>query len=1356
MAGTLLSFFWGAGSGLMVNLITPKVEQLIRRLFDGHGSLDRALWFDYYRAFFVALDDVCTNADGKSDQQLVKDAIILKKGLKVYLTETNFFPLIRAFQKFSQSNLESFLFNLSRSNQEYINELALFLYVELNLDNRLDLERVSTLAVLSEVLCLFSSALAALTKSGSKQHPVMRQILALEKHMTEMDPRYRVCHGLDTLSQIAARDANVIEYIAGIEGKVAITLEDIYVSRIMEQEILHEAADGEGNIAIIKGEAGSGKTSLLWKVYRELVLDPSCKVWYLKANQFRDVDIAGGIAFYKSVFRHRKVVLLVDTIDVLINRESDKDYLISTLNELTSEKNLCKVLVTTRPHEASILRNYHQILPFSRDKTIRDYDLEVELPLAVKKHVRYYYLKGDLKKVDPELEYQRIIEAVYNGKSLREICLKPLTLRMLFTVYAPYDVPDEINVFDLYHAFWKNKVPGEFRPGSRERTDDRDLTQTCYLAAVLMMAEGKPYVAKRKFDRLLVRYGIPDDEIAILQNRGILIRSARGENTRSGFQEDEDIAFFHQTFFEFCAAKAIFHFLSGEAIGKLEEKAFPKDQDTIYNYFLLPVYEQLLLWVAATSSPRKIEKSLKKLLAGDRVEGINSGVLVYLLLEESPMGVTELVRRQIQGKYTTPIILRYLNLAPNIKVHRLEDILVDLKAVWGRRDPTLISRESQEKINVLKVLNRYSKEFPEWVLRFFKEQGIVDYFIRYRIKHGTKQHDPSLHFITNTFRNLIDFDRDYIFESIIQLFNQVGDKFFRGELLAMLNQFYDQFGKNRLATYLSSALKLDKVSFQRKAEFHLNILLPVGKLWEKEWTRHGVAIDQIIKAIHQTNGKVQKYSQLYGLGLFLIHQPVEDVALLRRHVDQMPVGNDLMLWQEIILKTVFSNSQPGNLAFDYLYGLFEQFVEGVYVRKLEEKGNEVILATVYDKLLDFKTIPVSPVIDSVVARRQLSDNYFFHRWLTGPQFLELRMRVAAVALMEGNKALGALLETELSAYLKQNQKRLSRLCGCLREPAFRDRNVAEWYWRLCLWLENGLDFLSSYFKKVASFTDLDPAFRMLPDDLVKALRQLFEHHIRSPKGALRYKALELRESLTQLGILPPLPLSEIAGHLANETLDKAEKALINMIGSTGLETENEVVRALELVRQYLDRPGVKRNAQFQYIWLSTRRAQQIADPNLAYEILMQDFDLNINAPKIKLFPDLVLKILETEPKAAIELMLKYMTSVEVNDQSYGTQKDLAHNIRFACISLFQGAPDECLEKMVRVLPQLNDHFAITWVSAMFSNNQNHSRVSTLLYDLLNSNAVNSVVEDAIHNQLDRKRKPMGSEEWVELYDYVKG
>jgi hypothetical protein len=126
--------------------------------------------------------------------------------------------------------------------------------------------------------------------------------------------------------------------------------------------------------------------------------------------------------------------------------------------------------------------------------------------------------------------------------SLKPLCLRPLTLRMLCEVYNPSHVSVVVDTTGLFQEYWDNRVMRDRRAwdSATDRGDvDRDLSETAQILAMEMLRSGLPeaivssvtlpgFMTSKRFR----------EEIDLLARRGV------GQHTSNGVFQ-----FFHQTFF---------------------------------------------------------------------------------------------------------------------------------------------------------------------------------------------------------------------------------------------------------------------------------------------------------------------------------------------------------------------------------------------------------------------------------------------------------------------------------------------------------------------------------------------------------------------------------------------------------------------------------------------------------------------------------------------------------------------------------------------------------------------------------------------------------------------------------------
>ncbi len=275
---------------------------------------------------------------------------------------------------------------------------------------------------------------------------------------------------LRRLSDIGWNDAGLIEEGRPQEG-TEIHLDELYVPRTVEKEILDVLLrptqnDGPRTVFVI-GDAGQGKTSLLWHLAKSLGEDNTQTVFFLKAtNLLLTTEVAApsgltvneietAIALAASENKGCGVVLFLDTVDLQVRDGARRDALLAFLEILTDLG--CQVVASCRPQEFAILKP-RKVLKVE----LQDYDAS-ELSEAVRKHARWAY--WDKESVDWEGQVALIQDAVAAGRPIREVCMRPLTLRMLFSLYRPNRISLEIHQFALYRAFWDLRVKQDLRAG---------------------------------------------------------------------------------------------------------------------------------------------------------------------------------------------------------------------------------------------------------------------------------------------------------------------------------------------------------------------------------------------------------------------------------------------------------------------------------------------------------------------------------------------------------------------------------------------------------------------------------------------------------------------------------------------------------------------------------------------------------------------------------------------------------------------------------------------------------------------------------------------------------------------------
>ena len=145
---------------------------------------------------------------------------------------------------------------------------------------------------------------------------------------------------LNKASELTANRTNVVRDEVGLP---VITLQDqLYVRRDIEAEIARalESRTTDTPFIVIDGEAGTGKSSVLWATERGL-RETGAPAWLIDATELPGIFGPGSILSdtFRELVRNlgaagRPPVILIDTIDVPLNRSGADVYVASLLTDL--------------------------------------------------------------------------------------------------------------------------------------------------------------------------------------------------------------------------------------------------------------------------------------------------------------------------------------------------------------------------------------------------------------------------------------------------------------------------------------------------------------------------------------------------------------------------------------------------------------------------------------------------------------------------------------------------------------------------------------------------------------------------------------------------------------------------------------------------------------------------------------------------------------------------------------------------------------------------------------------------------------------------------------------------------------
>ncbi|WP_156391041.1 MULTISPECIES: hypothetical protein [unclassified Nocardioides] len=408
--------------------------------------------------------------------------------------------------------------------------------------------------------------------------------LNLARASLTYDPACTSVPRLQRLSNQALREAGHVgaSTFDEVEGP------SLYVRRDLEDKVLRELETRD--LVVISGEAGTGKTSLLWGLANRLIgAGKNHDTYFIKASYLTAPDDGGQALVTVDNLTHAiteraahaEASVLIDTADLLVNDESLFDNFMNLVEALRLAGT--RVIITSRPSEAALIAT-----GTDAPLTLSAYSLtprvgqhESEFVRAVRSHaLAYCRAPGETS----ELAEQLLTSAI-RQQPLGEMAKLPLALRMLFELYAPSTVPVTISATTLYQRYWTDRVMTDRRTWTpKGHHVGHDLTGACLTLAAGMLRAGVPEVRLASAQILNFPQPVRQEDVDELCGRGV------GSMTQQGA-----FRFFHQTFFEFAAALLLLDHEGGltAAITRSNEK--PDD------YFLAAVVEQawVLGWLRA-------------------------------------------------------------------------------------------------------------------------------------------------------------------------------------------------------------------------------------------------------------------------------------------------------------------------------------------------------------------------------------------------------------------------------------------------------------------------------------------------------------------------------------------------------------------------------------------------------------------------------------------------------------------------------------------------------------------------------------------------------------------------------------
>lgn len=508
---------------------------------------------------------------------------------------------------------------------------------------------------------------SVITKSGlaSKSHEVLTAEILLERFIAD--------------TKIAAQ-------LKSGTGSQAVYLDKVYIHRTKAEERVLRAVDGylqareaaQGAWISVVGDAGHGKTSLLWCVVRECSKRCS-RLFPVQALQLSSKDLDD---YAESIPREGAPFLFVlDTLDLLVGINDES--LSNILNSFRANRGL--VITTCRKQEMKVLA--------SRVRADQTVDLERyepdEAKAAIERYVGAFYAEW------PEHRRGTQTDHVWNlldaQRRIQDLSFEPLLLRMIFEAYAPDDIPPDINTQKVYDHFWEERVLGDRAAKDHEAVYAR--ATLCLQLASYLYFETDGHTERTSvadFIEQCRRKGIPNaiPTLHSLVSSGVL----------RWWQLGSSVGFFHQTFLEYTAAK--FVLVTPEDRTRRERINYLLAALESADLFRIPVLKQLLIQASSEDSELfaylcvTVTKVDTTVAAGLLLEVLGKAHNISLLREQV---LTWNTREPLLIRTVATEVLRYFPakrvnlaleiLAPHMNGERLGEICSVCEMYFAPMDP---------------------------------------------------------------------------------------------------------------------------------------------------------------------------------------------------------------------------------------------------------------------------------------------------------------------------------------------------------------------------------------------------------------------------------------------------------------------------------------------------------------------------------------------------------------------------------------------------------------------------------------------------------------------------------------------
>jgi hypothetical protein len=515
-----------------------------------------------------------------------------------------------------------------------------------------------------------------------------------------------VSRGLRLCAQFASELDQAFDAVSG----PASFSTGLYVVRSVQNDVLGRLVDPtkSAKVTAVVGEAGYGKTSLLWGLHRELADRAPFHPLLVNATWLRTPEparapILSGEDLMRTVTaldQHGATpVVLLDTMDLLLHEEGEAIRVIDLIDELRGAG--ARTVVTCREQEAGALGRQFETVRLGA------YD-ETELPGAIERHVLAFCPDAPPRPIEEKVGV--MLRLASRGLAMTEVCHHPLFLRLLFEAYEGSFPNEELDARGVLAAYFGQKICDDVRGRTDPDVARDDVHVECFCLAIALFSAGA--------------VALPRDELLFRARRVAAAWDGAVESTlphaldllisRSVLLADspDGIQFRHQLLFEYVAARALIARGGAAELRRLHGIVEERPLDL----FTGAVFEQAMIyaWNASRTLRPHLTAVLTALAESPSVNLQSMALVVAAYHPDIEADVVGLLRRA--GPET---VRRFVELTPRVSGRKIGRTLVLLRRVWERAEP-MCHRA------VLNVLERFALQHGQAVKDFVVDEECVE------------------------------------------------------------------------------------------------------------------------------------------------------------------------------------------------------------------------------------------------------------------------------------------------------------------------------------------------------------------------------------------------------------------------------------------------------------------------------------------------------------------------------------------------------------------------------------------------------------------------------------------------------